>query len=883
MESSAGMVRARAVAVGILLVSYGALGARQPAVRTSVPLPVAAAEIATSLGLDPDDKSQLVLSIVRLIFDSPDGTSVEDQKRRAILAEHFNRPSANIRDRVPLPLDISIWRETLLTRQVRDSDIIPAILSERATALLYHGLASLDDDTLGWLGPDRETLLHLRRNAGVFAAFGRSIKIRGGRVSVPGGSDAEPVWSAIVGADVTRPSVFVQRLMRGNGRLAWFYDTIAHLDVNRQQVVFGVRQSEAARLERVRELLDVFEAAAPEWHASDRPFVRAALDPSLVVSLAAATDRGTFKGPATRRTWETVFRSETTDGGQTASDSAPEDASPIEPGWLARRISLVPTPTGRRRLETFLFAQRVFPAVVREDATLVAALRGVSTFPALALTLERMGVTDPAVYAAATRTAALLNTVKLGERRTAIAQFQSALAIVDRAARMHGIDRRRAADLVATLIALPVSLERGYGAAFTEWLRRELVSALPLQADAIDPVEEAILAACAGVTEAPAEPDVLAFEDRQYRVDPAAAELRRLHQVRERQRAALRGTPRSLTTLGARLAALDGATDSERGELERAAADALISIVYAFHLGEPQGAAVSAGDAAMRHDFGLDEGVGAPKQVAWTLAREEHGDRSGWRVTGSLLGLDVALSRLAVRRLDSSEMPGEPRLSTNMRAAATLTAALFGPMVPALPAPAEVAASIERGRARIAGIQNNQSEIDGIAHDAGLSEWRRQALAWTVEHERERALSRFSLRELFWLGSPRAKARHYDAWGAASTALDGCLCLNMPGAEAWELYAGRSSTGHLMTRGAEVALRVAEFLAELKLPASLAPGIVAYAMQDVLDRAQPAFFDDWPAFEHAARNLPRERLIDFVAALSAGGPLIPVTQHDTRY
>jgi hypothetical protein len=279
----------------------------------------------------------------------------------------------------------------------------------------------------------------------------------------------------------------------------------------------------------------------------------------------------------------------------------------------------------------------------------------------------------------------------------------------------------------------------------------------------------------------------------------------------------------------------------------------------------------------------LDEGVGAPKQVAWTLAREEHGDRSGWRVTGSLLGLDVALSRLAVRRLDSSEMPGEPRLSTNMRAAATLTAALFGPMVPALPAPAEVAASIERGRARIAGIQNNQSEIDGIAHDAGLSEWRRQALAWTVEHERERALSRFSLRELFWLGSPRAKARHYDAWGAASTALDGCLCLNMPGAEAWELYAGRSSTGHLMTRGAEVALRVAEFLAELKLPASLAPGIVAYAMQDVLDRAQPAFFDDWPAFEHAARNLPRERLIDFVAALSAGGPLIPVTQHDTRY
>jgi hypothetical protein len=883
MESSAGMMRARVVAVGILLVSYGALGARQPAVRTSIPLPVTAAQLATSLGLDPADKSQLVLSIVRLVFDSPDGTSIEDQKRRGILAEHFSRPSANVRDRVPLPLDTSIWRETLLTRHVRDSEIIPAILSERATALLYHGLASLDDDTLGWLGPDRETLLHLRRNAGIFAAFGRSIKVRGGQVSVPGGSDAEPVWSAIVGADVTRPSAFVQRLMRGNGRLAWFYDTVAHLDVHRQQVVFGVRLSEAARLERVRELLDVFEAAAPEWHVPDRPFVRPSLDPSLVLAVAAATDHGVFKGPDTRRVWEAVFRGEGTDVAQSASDSAAIDAAAIEPGWLARRISLVPTATGRRRFETFLFAQRVFAAGPRENATLVAALRGASTLPALALTLERIGITHPAVYAAASRTATLLNAVKLAQRRTAIAQFQSALAIIDRATRMRGIDRRRAADLVETLIALPVSMDAGYGRAFTEWLRQELVPALPLQADAIDPVEEAILAACAGVTEAPAEPLVIEWEHRRYRVDPAAAELRRLHRVRDRQRATLRATVRSQTTLGARLAALDAATDSDRAALEQSAVDTLVSIVYALYLGEPEGAAVSAGDAAMRHDFGLDDGVGAPKHAAWRLPREEHGDRSGWRITGSLLGLDVALSRLALRRMDSSEMPLEPTLSTNMRAAATLTAALFGPIASSTPAADEVAASIARGRTRIADIQNNQSEIDRIAHDAGLSEWRREALAWTVEHERERTLSRFSLLELFWLGSPRAKARHYDAWGSATTPLDGCLCLGMPGAEPWELHAGRSSTGHLMTRGADVTLRVAEFLAELKLPASLAPGILAYAMQDVLDEAQPAFFDDWPTFERTARNLPRERLIDFVAALSAGGALIPVTQHDTGH
>jgi hypothetical protein len=883
MENLAGGVRARAVAVAILLVSYGALGARQPAVRTSVPLPVTAAQLAGTLGLDPDNKSQLIVSIVRLLFDSPDGTNVEDHARRAILSEQFSHPSANVSDRVPLPLDPSIWRETLLTRPVRDPEIIPAILSERATALLYHGLAALDDDTLGWLGPDRETLLHLRRNAGIFAAFGRSLRVRGGRVSVPGGPDAEPIWDAIVGVEATRPSAFVQRLIRGNGRLAWFYDTVAHLEGDRQRLVLGSSGTEVSRLERVRELLDVFETAAPEWHTPDRPFVRPSLDPSLIISVVAANEDGVLKAPGNRRVWDAVFRDEASDGSAMALDSSAPEGSTIEPGWLARRISLVPSPIGRRRLETFLFAQRVFPDAP-ETPAVVTALRGVFAFPALAVTLERIGLDTPATYAAAARMATLLSNVRLPDRRrTAIAEFQSALALIDRATRMRGIDSQRAGNVVASLLALPVSADIGYGAGFTQWLRQELVRAFPLQADSTDPVEEAILAACAGVKETAAPQDVIEWEGRRYRVDPALAELRRLHRVRDRQRAALRGIARVDATLDARLAAIGAATDADRAALEQAFADTLISIVYALHLGEPEGAAVSAGDAATRHDFGVDAGPGTTRNAAWQLPREQHDARSGWRVTGSLLGLDVALSRLALRRLDLSDMPVEPTLSTNVRATATLTAALFGPIVSSSPPASEVAAAIERGRARVKAIQNSRSDIDRVAKDAGLSEWRREALAWTLEHERDQVSSRFSLVELFWLGSPRAKARRYDSWGAASAALDGCLCLRMPEAEAWELRMGRSSTGYLATRGADVALRVAEFLAELNLPSVLAPGVLAYAMQDVLDRAQPAFFDDWPTFERTARNLPRERLIDHVAALTAGGALIPITPSETRH
>jgi hypothetical protein len=872
-----GSIRSRIVVVTILLVSYGALGARQPAVRTSIPLPVAAAELASALGLDPRDRALLLVSIVRLVFDAPDGSSADDSRRKAVIAERLRAAPRDGQDRVPLPLDTSIWRETLLDRPANDVDITRAILTDRTIALLYHGLAALDDDTLGWLGPERETLLHLRRNAAAFAAFGRSIKVRGGRIAVPGGAGAEPVWTTVIGAEPGRPGAFVQRLFRGSGRLAWFYDTVLHLDPVRQAYVIG-GGSDAQRAERLRALLDVFEAAAPEWQLTERPFVRPALDPSLVISLAAVDDRGLLAGPAGRQLWESVF----------SDDTAPISTSDgLEPSWLARRVSLVPAPIGRRRLETFLFAQRVFGgerSAGADDAVMLAALRGAAAFPALALTLERTGITNASTYAGAARAAAALMAIRSPEwRRAAIAQFQSSLAILDRAVRHGGIERTKADTLVSSLAALPISADRGYGPAFTSWLRAHFVPALPFHAEAADPVEEAVLAACAGVRDAPARPAIVEWEGRRYRADPSAAELRRLRRVRERQRSAVRGTPRARETLDVQLAAAAGAeSESARLSAEQGIADTLMSIVYAVHLGEPDGAAAAAGDVAGRHDFGLDA-LDASKSAAWRLPREEHGDRGGWRITGSVLGLDVALARLAVRRLDFSDMPGEPTLSTSERNASMVTAALFGPLTGDADHDRDrIAEAISRGRARVAGLRGDRAEIDRVADEAGLSEWRREALVWSLAHDRDTALPSFSLVELFWLGTRHRSTSAFQRWGAATTTLDGCLCLQMPGAQPWESRAGRASAGHLSTLGADVPLRVAELLAELKLPASLAPAVVAYAMQDLVDLARPAYFDDWGAVQRVARELPRERLFDYIAALAGDGPLVPIEGAGTR-
>jgi hypothetical protein len=124
-----------------------------------------------------------------------------------------------------------------------------------------------------------------------------------------------------------------------------------------------------------------------------------------------------------------------------------------------------------------------------------------------------------------------------------------------------------------------------------------------------------------------------------------------------------------------------------------------------------------------------------------------------------------------------------------------------------------------------------------------------------------------------WLGKPRTAAGSLDGWGAAVLPLNGCVCLAMPRPKPWELLAGRPALGLLATQGADVAILVADTLAALQMPAAIAPGVIAYTMQEVVDRAQPANFDDWLEFSRATMAVSRDTLVDYIAAQTAGGSL----------
>lgn len=866
------MTRARVLAIIVLLLSYGAVGARQPAVRASVPLPAPAAQLAQALGLPSPDRSRIVLDIVRLIFDSPDEDDAGDRRLRERLNGLFALKTSG--ELAPLPLDPSIWRDTLLQRQVPDEQILGAVLSDRRTALLYHGLSALDDETLAWLGPDRGLLADLlAEHSGTFAVFARSIRVKGGRVQVPGGADADQLWSDVVGASPAKPSDFVRRLFsKGHGHLAFFYDTVAQLDGPSRRFALA-----GNRTDRVRALAQQFQRTAIELRPSERPFFRPFLDPSLTLSAIEVTADGIPVGPNARGLWDLVLSSD--ERGEQAFDAAlpPRnlDSAPIDAAWIVSRIHKQGSVPSRRRLDTLLFAQRVFRKTSPSDAGAVAgALRGMLLYPTLMLTLERAGVQSPEVYAAAAARAHALNAIgDEAVRRTAVAQFQASLAIVERMIRMGGVTAQSGTAFADALIATDFS--DGNGAErISAWIVERLHPSLPRVGDDSS-VETAVLAAMSGWRGENSGATV-EWEGRRYRVNPAEAEFGRLRRIRSRQ-----GGP-SLddvvaapkTTNGDR-----GKSDSNlRRERARTLAEVLTSILYAAHLGDPRGTALAAGNVALRHDLALDTGARPNPLSAWRIATELFGGPEGWIMRGSLLALDVPLSRFALRRLDDTVMPPPPKLTSNERHTAALTVALMRPHTLTDEGRDRIAAALERGRQRLAALASNPADVEEVAQDAGISEWRRQGLAWIVANEPERLGQQLAPVELFWLGMRSdSDVEKLDEWGAAALASAGCLCLQIPPRTAWELLTGRPSAGILGTRGADVGLLVAEALARLKLPAALAPGVAAYAMQDVLDVTQPAYFDDWSQFGLAALTLSEERFPDYVAALAAGGALVPIT------
>jgi hypothetical protein len=242
--------------------------------------------------------------------------------------------------------------------------------------------------------------------------------------------------------------------------------------------------------------------------------------------------------------------------------------------------------------------------------------------------------------------------------------------------------------------------------------------------------------------------------------------------------------------------------------------------------------------------------------------------------------MDVALAVPALRRV--SDDPPAPVLPAADRIGFARTVALLRPEATSDATRDTVLRLVAEGRRRAAALPAAPAGAADAARAAGLSAWRREALGWSLAHDPAGVPRALSTTELAWLGGAvDADRAALDAWGTSAMAASGELATRLPPARPWEDAVGNDASAGLAASLADLNLRVAAFLADRKLPSALARDILSAATLELVDRVNAPRADDWRALVESIRAIPDARFEDYVAALTADGPLRPVREGET--
>jgi hypothetical protein len=890
----------------------------------------------------PGDRSQFLLEFIRRLHNLP--PSVRNTPRDSalrVIAAHLQAASQSgtagtASETLPLPLTPEIWSQAVFKGRETPQTLVAAILRDRGAALLYYGLLSLDDGTRAWLASRPDLITELTRDhAAAFVLAAPGIHVSAGRVLTPGGPAAQRVWEEVAGKQASEPAAFLRAVLtQSEGRLAYAYGAMGHLTPEQVRFALGVDGDppQADRAGAGRRLLTGFERVAEGWRIDERVFWRPTLDPALLIADLRTDAAGRPVLPGSRRFWTAVFR----DGA--APESASGEAAASDPGvdfaWLCEQIFTSDRGEHRDRYQLAQFAIRLAPHASNQSLRdAVEVVRALEKYPALVTVLERARLTDVAAFAAAVRRAAEISGIEDdGRAARALAQYQGALALLARAAVRGSMPPAKLAALVSSLAAIEVDARRDYDGRIVRWLDGFLQqpgeSSNGSAPDVENAADDGVVRLVAGGGNG--EPRYVEWEGTRYRVDLGSAEVARISKLLGEQSRPYLSSARELAEIAAALdvapgrdrirqaaaplkdvAAAAGLDDEEtwdRTDVPRRYRDAaamlqradgvetarraaaalrvladdllargLSELAYAVALG--QRASISADDAATRHDFGLHSPLGR-RAAPWRLPAPGGDSSSGWRMTGALLGLDVRLADYSLVRLSSRPPPRRPTLEDDHRRGIVETSALISPTLSDADRDAIVAA-MAKGRAKLMALET-PAEAAAVADEIRLGPARRTLLPWVTAHDRERLAAFLSPNELLWLGlEAKRLEERFDLWGAAAEARLGCLCMRLLDRRPWESLAGRWHSGVLVSAFADLNLRVAELLAELRMPAALLGPVLAAATQDFVDSATVRDHDDRRGMVEFVQALRIDRVEQYLALLTTEGPLVPVANGST--
>jgi len=902
------------------------LSAAEPS-TTRVPVSPSVSALASRVELDaPRERARFAAEIIRRVYAPP-------TSRQVLLDLVPTEPPAATALLVDVPLTPDLWSRAIFNRPVTSERLLATILADRRAALLCRGLLGADDDTLAFYAAHAALLTFIYERApGAFAAFAGSIRVRDGQLVVPGGEPARLLWATAVPARTSDPEAFIRALLfEPEARPAYVYDVLATASPASRAFALGLWLDDPSlRARRFQALLAEARTSFREWHVEELPFGRPLNDLALLLLRIRTAPDGAPAPPADRRFWGTVFDAEPLPAGPGEPVAATHTR--IDAAWLLRATAGDMYARGDR-LDQLAFGQRVFGAIAgTEFEPAASVLHDMTTRRMLLLGLERMGISTPDVYAAGLRQARLAGT-GAADRFWTLAQLQGAFAVVARMERAGTLEPRAAEALMRSLFALPLQAGALRGA-LADWYRSALAPHLPTgeswQARSVagvaggptpgDPIVdwegERYRVDLAGAERRRIEaiqsrqggPDldaafaVVALARKAMRVTTSAAARDAADEARQLVSTAgalLARPPVTGMAAGVPLPR-DGREWLTRtaDELERAArvndlrranragetllplgdialGQALLSLVYAIHLGDPDGPALLGANVSLRHDFGFGRRDGENRSRGpWALPRQDFQPGVPWHVAGSLVGLDIALAPLALRRLSMDSLANPPTLQSIEREAFAVNVALLDPRALRDLDRDRIVDAIGQGRIRVRALGATPAEFETLENEVTLDGWRLRTLRWVMQNERASIENQFSLGELAMLGGLEPAA--FDAWGANSLLSDGCLCTHFPMPRTWRVLAGRTQLAMMAASTVEMNLELAQRFAALRLPAVLLPSVLATAMQDFVDTVDTADANDLAALSPHVRALGRNAVDDYVAATAANGPLVPV-------
>ncbi len=238
-----------------------------------------------------------------------------------------------------------------------------------------------------------------------------------------------------------------------------------------------------------------------------------------------------------------------------------------------------------------------------------------------------------------------------------------------------------------------------------------------------------------------------------------------------------------------------------------------------------------------------------------------------------MLGLDVALAPVTLRRLSMKPPPAPPGLSDGNRLLLTTTAVLLEAERFTDEAQRELVSLLERARTRLEHTREPQA-VESLARDAGVSPLRAGLAGWLAMTNRDGLAGFFSVTERLRMGlEGREMPDPLRRWGNRETLLSGRqACGGLP-EWFWERYAGRWSHGMLAYAVPDLQLVLASQLAQMGLPAVLVPDLMAVAVHDFIMSVPTRHADDWQAMVEWAGALTVDTTERYVGKLTTDGPL----------